>query len=142
MRDGRTPTLINLCMVAVKVAIVLVCANLFDDPAKVAVALTTATSASYVVGALVGHVALTRRLGRLGFARVLSTVARVTVASALAAAAAFGVALAMEHLLGSGRAGAAAMLSAGGIVGLVVLVVALGRMRLDELRTMAAVIRR
>jgi putative peptidoglycan lipid II flippase len=142
MRDGRTPTLINVFMVATKVAIILVCANLFDDPAKIAVSLTTATSASYVVGAVAGHIALTRRLGRLGFSRVLSTVVRVTIGSAIAAVAAFGIGLAMQNLLGSGRGGAAATLSVGGLVGLVVLVLVLSRMRLDELRTMAAVVRR
>src|SRR6185312_13883371 len=39
MRDGRTPTLINVFMVILKVAIILVCANLFDDPAHIAEAL-------------------------------------------------------------------------------------------------------
>jgi putative peptidoglycan lipid II flippase len=129
-------------MVILKVAIILVCANLFDDPAKVAVSLTTATSASYVLGALAGHIALTRRLGRLGFSRVLGTVAKVTIGSTLAAVAAFGIGLAMNNLLGSGRAGAAATLSVGGLVGLVVLALVFSRMRLDELRTMAAAIRR
>jgi putative peptidoglycan lipid II flippase len=142
MHDARTPTLINVCMVILKVAIILVCANLFDDPAKVAVSLTTATSASYVLGALAGHIALTRRLGRLGFSRVLGTVAKVTIGSTLAAVAAFGIGLAMNNLLGSGRAGAAATLSVGGLVGLVVLALVFSRMRLDELRTMAAAIRR
>ena len=44
--------------------------------------LSIATSASYVVGAVVGHVVLTRRLGHLGFRAVVATVLRVAVASA------------------------------------------------------------
>src|SRR5581483_10162412 len=63
MRDGRTPTLINVCMVGTKVAIVAVCAHVVHGQAHIAEALTVATSASYVIGAVVGHLALSRRLG-------------------------------------------------------------------------------
>ena len=142
MRDGRTPAIINFCMVGSKVAIVLICAQLFDDPAKIAVALTTATSASYVVGAVAGHVLLTRRLGNLHFAGPIATATRIAVASALGGAAAFGIGLALTSALGSGRAGAAGTLVLGSVVGLAVLAVVLWRMRLPELREVAALVRR
>lgn len=142
MRDARTPTLINIFMVATKVVIVLVCASLFDDPAKVAVSLTTATSASYVIGAVVGHICLTRRLGRLGFGRVAFTVLRVGIASALGAGAAYGIGLVAEQALGSGHTGSVSTLVGGGLIGLVVLVVALRRMRLPELADVSSAMRR
>ena len=101
MRDGRTPTLINACMVATKVVLVLVSNAVFSAPPGTDVDLhpstpavewlNISTSASYVVGAFVGHVLLTRRLGHLGFARVLRTVVQVVLASAAGAVAAWVV---------------------------------------------------
>src|SRR6201999_67943 len=64
MKDGRTPTLINAFMVLTKVALVVLAeANLHGDAAVIA--LNVSTSASYVVGAIVGHLLLRRRLGPL-----------------------------------------------------------------------------
>lgn len=142
MRDGRMPTLINIFMVATKVAIVLVCASLFDDPAKIAVALTTATSASYVVGAVVGHVALTRRLGDLRFGGVTGTVVKVGFASALGGLAAYGIGRVLTSALGSGRTAAISSLVLGSVVGLAVLAVVLWRMRISEIQDIAGMIRR
>lgn len=142
MRDGRTPTLINIFMVATKVAIVLVCASLFDNPAKIAVALTTATSASYVVGALVGHVALTRRLGDLRFTGVVATFARVAIASVLGGLAAYGGARALTAALGDGRVATVASLAVGSLGGLLVLALVLWRMRIREIQDIVAMLRR
>lgn len=142
MRDGRTPALINVCMVGTKIVIVLVCSHLFDDPAKIAVSLTTATSASYVVGAVAGHVLLTRRLGNLRFGSVAATVTKVGVASALGGLAAFGTGLAVQGALGHGRTAAFAMLLLGGLVGLAVLAVVVWRMRISEIEDIAALVRR
>ncbi len=50
MRDGKTPTLINVFMVGTKVVLVLIAVHVFDTPARIAESLTVATSASYVVG--------------------------------------------------------------------------------------------
>ena len=142
MRDGRTPTLINAFMVTTKVAIVVVCANLFATPASIAIALTTATSASYVVGAVVGHVALTRRLGHLHFRAVLATVVRIGFAAALGAAAALGVVLAITSALGRAHVASLAALALGGSAGLAVLVVVVWRMRMPEIRDILAMVRR
>lgn len=80
--DARTPTLVNLAMVVTEIGLVLPAALLLDGR-RVIEALGVATSASYVLGALVGHLLLRRRLGLLGFAVVVRTVARVTFASVL-----------------------------------------------------------
>ncbi|HEY8301673.1 MAG TPA: murein biosynthesis integral membrane protein MurJ [Jatrophihabitans sp.] len=142
MRDGRTPTLINVFMVATKIAIVLVCSHLFDDTARIAVSLTVATSASYVVGAVVGHICLTRRLGGLGFGRVADTVARVSLASVAGGAAAFAVGLALRSALGDGRIAAVSTLVLGAAVGVAVLALVMWRLRISEVQDMVALVRR
>lgn len=141
MRDGRTPTLINVAMVLTKVAIVLGCARLFDTPSQVAVALTSATSASYVVGAVVGHVALSRRLGRLRFGGVAATVLRIAAASALGALAAFAVVFAVTAGLGDARTGSLVALLAGAIAGLAVLALVVWRMGITEVKDVLALAR-
>lgn len=142
MRDGRTPTLINVCMVGTKVLIVLVCANVFDTAHDVAIALTVATSASYVIGAAVGHVALSRRMGRLGFRRVARTVGQVLLASVIGALAAYGVLRACTSALGSGHVGSAVGLVLGGGAGAAVLVAVLWRLRVPEVTDAVRLLRR
>jgi putative peptidoglycan lipid II flippase len=143
MRDGRTPALINVFMVATKTVIVLVCAHLFtDDSAKIAVALTTATSASYVVGAVVGHLYLTRRLGHLRFRAVGVTVAKMAAASVVGGVAAFAVGVVLQNALGHGRSAAFAMLIAGSLVGALVLAVVVWRLRISEIEDVVALVRR
>ncbi|MDT4892661.1 MAG: putative peptidoglycan lipid flippase, partial [Pseudonocardiales bacterium] len=142
MRDGRTPTLINICMVASKVLIVLVAAAMVDGRAHVAETLTVATSASYVVGAVVGHVLLTRRLGHLGFRRVGRTVAQIGAASVVGALAAGAVVLAATSAIGHGHVGSLTALVAGGAVGLLVLAAVAWRMRIPEVEVIAALVRR
>ena len=69
MRDARTPTLVNICMVLAKIILVLLAREVFSGDAQV-IALNVSTSLSYIVGAVLGHVLLTRRFGRLGFLAV------------------------------------------------------------------------
>jgi putative peptidoglycan lipid II flippase len=140
--DGRTPTLINIAMVATKVALVLVGAHLFEGPAHIGETLTVATSASYVVGAVAGHVLLTKQLGSLHLGAVLRMIARVVVAALLAAAAALAISRGAEHTLGRGHAGALVGLVAGGLAGLLVFVVAAWRLGVDEIRSLLQVVRR
>jgi putative peptidoglycan lipid II flippase len=152
MRDGRTPTLINAFMVATKVVLVLVSneiyrvpkgTNIDKHPSVHAVEwLNISTSLSYVVGAVVGHVLLTRRLGHLGFARVLRTVGQIGLASAAGALAAWGVVVVARHGLGSAHAGSATGLALGGLAGLAVLALVAWRMRIADVREVLAAIRR
>jgi putative peptidoglycan lipid II flippase len=134
MRDGRTPTLINIFMVTTKVAVVLVCDSTLHGSAQIAEALNTATSASYVIGALVGHLVLTRRLGQLGFASVGRAVLRMGAASALGGAAAWGIVLASTHELGNGHIGSLVALIVGSTVGLAVMGAVAWRLRIPEIR--------
>jgi putative peptidoglycan lipid II flippase len=142
MRDGRTPTLINVFMVGSKVLLVLVADATLNGPAHIAEALNTATSISYVVGAIVGHVALTRRLGNLGFRRVARTVAQVSAASVVAAVATLAVVAGSQQLLGRGHVGSLAGLILGGAAGLAVFGALAWRMRIPEIQDIVALARR
>ena len=140
MRDGRTPTLINAFMVGVKILLVLAFAQ---HQTRAGVEwLNISTSASYVVGAIAGHVLLTRRLGRLGFRRVARTVAQIGVASAVAGIAAWLVVVLTRHALGTSHAGAVTGLIGGGVLGLLVLAGVLWRMRIDDVREVVSLARR
>lgn len=151
LRDGRTPTLINIFMVGTKVVLVLVTNATFRAPEGTRVDLHPAahavewlnisTSLSYVVGAVAGHVLLTKRLGRLGFRAVMLTTVRVGVASAVGAAAAYGVVLGLEQVLGDGRVGALCGLALGGLFGTAVLGLVAWRMRIPEVQQIVAMAR-
>jgi len=152
MRDGRTPTLINAFMVATKVVLVLVTSAAYRAPHGVDVDrhpsvravewLAISTSISYVVGAVVGHVVLTRRFGRLGFTRVARTVVQIGIASLVGAAAAWGVTVLAHDALGTARAGSGVALAGGSLAGLVVLVGVAWRMRIADVTEVLAAARR
>jgi putative peptidoglycan lipid II flippase len=141
MRDAKTPTIINIGMVATKVGLVLIVAETAHGD-HVIEALNIATSVSYVVGAIVGHLLLTRRFGRLGFSRVVRTIVRIGIASILGGAAAVGMVLAGTGLAGHGRTGALIGLIGGGVAGLAVMLGAAWRMRIPEVREIVAAARR
>jgi putative peptidoglycan lipid II flippase len=90
LTDSRTPTLIQLVTVAVKIPLLLLSAVLLPAP-DVVLGLGAANSASFLVGAVAGQLLLRRRLGRIPTAAVLSTVGRALVAALVAGLLAFGV---------------------------------------------------
>ena len=141
MRDGRTPTLINIGMVGTKVLILIVCTQTLHSPTHFAEALTCATSASYVVGAVIGHLTLSRRLGRLNFRSVGRTVTQIGAASVVGGAVALILVIASDHGLGDSRLGSAVGLISGGLVGLAVMVGVAWRMGIPEVRTIATIAR-
>jgi putative peptidoglycan lipid II flippase len=98
LTDSRTPTLLQLVIVAVKIPLLLA-APLLLDPEHVVLGLAAANGLSFVVGAVLGQVLLHRRLGRLGTARVLGVLLRMTAAAVVGALAAFGVARLLDPAL-------------------------------------------
>ncbi|HET6876885.1 MAG TPA: murein biosynthesis integral membrane protein MurJ [Jatrophihabitans sp.] len=151
MRDGKTPTLINAFMVAAKVALVLVSSAVFAAPPGTNVNvhpsvhavqwLNISTSLSYVVGAVVGHIVLKRRLGHLGFRPVLVTTTQIGVASVVGGAAAYAVVVGLAHVFAGDRLSAIAGLIGGGIVGLAVFALVAWRMRIDDVQRVLATVR-
>ncbi|MHA3704874.1 murein biosynthesis integral membrane protein MurJ [Jatrophihabitans sp. YIM 134969] len=141
MRDARTPTLINVGMVASKVVVVLLAVTLFDSDRHVIEALGVGTSLSYVVGMVIGHVLLQRRLGTLGFRAVGVTVLRIALASAVGAAVALLAVLGANALFDGPRVTAVTGLLAGAVLGGAVMVAVAWVTRIPEIRDLAAVVR-
>jgi putative peptidoglycan lipid II flippase len=80
--DTRTPTVINVVMVLVKLAVLTVSAD-----RAVVVMLSVAASISYLAGAVTGNILLRRRYGLLGFSTVATTFNQVMAATVIAGAA-------------------------------------------------------
>lgn len=131
MKDGRTPAIINGIMVAVRIPLLLACTQLPTD--WVVPGLAAATSASYVVGVVVGEVWLHVRFGPMGFSATLTTIARATLASAAGGAVAWWMTTqVMPASLSDTLAGAIAQLAVGGLTGLAVTGAALLVLRIPE----------
>jgi putative peptidoglycan lipid II flippase len=142
MRDGRTPTLINIAMVLAKVIAIGICSRVFSGTAHIAEALTISTSASYVVGAILGHVLLTRRFGGLRFGSVARTAGQTLLASVLGAVVALAAVAGVEHLVGHGYGGALLGLIVGGLAGLAACGALAWRLQIPELRQLGGLVRR
>lgn len=139
-RDARTPTLINAFMVATKVALVLGL-NAAMTGQRVILWLGFATSTSYLVGAIVGYLLLSRRFGRLGFSAVARTIARMTVLTAVSSALALGAVVAAGRALGHGPSGSLAALLGAVAVGLGALLALLRVVKVGEIDQIIAAVR-
>jgi putative peptidoglycan lipid II flippase len=100
LTDSRTPTLIQLFTVAVKVPLLLACPALLP-PDDVVLGLAAANALSFVAGAVVGQLMLRRRLGRVPTGQVLGTVGRTLLASVAAGLLALGAVTLLDGLLTS-----------------------------------------
>ncbi|MBC3193847.1 murein biosynthesis integral membrane protein MurJ [Pseudonocardia sp. C8] len=140
MTDSRTPTLIQLGMVGVKIPLLLAC-PLVLPPEQVVLGLAAANSLSFVGGAVLGQLLLRRRLGRARSGEVLNTVVRVALASAAGAAVAWGLARLVEPATAGWPVVAQAWtVLVGG--SLVALPLAVAGMRLLKVKELDAVFRR
>ncbi|WP_224392115.1 murein biosynthesis integral membrane protein MurJ [Pseudonocardia sp. ICBG1293] len=140
MTDSRTPTLIQVGMVGVKIPLLLACPLLLP-PEQVVLGLAAANSLSFVGGAVLGQWLLRRRLGRIRTGEVLTCLGKTTAASATAAAIGWALTRLLEPvLLGwPDVARAWTLLLVGTLVALPLAVVA---MRLLRVRELDAVFRR
>ncbi|HVX42934.1 MAG TPA: lipid II flippase MurJ, partial [Mycobacteriales bacterium] len=141
MKDARTPTLINVVMVAARVLLCVIAAEAL--PARhVVIGLAVANSLSFVVGAIVGDVLLRKRIGYLDSARFLRTVARLTIAATVGGVAAWLVLNMITGQIGYGRGGATASAVLGCLVGGVVALVTASRLHIEDLNTVVASVRK
>jgi putative peptidoglycan lipid II flippase len=115
MRDARTPTLIQLGMVAVRVPLLLVLAAVLP-PEHVLAAIMVGTSVTYVAGWVLGDVLLRRRLGALRTRETLLSLLRVAVVSAAAGVTGELVVRLVRGLAGPGRTGSLVVLLVGTVV--------------------------
>jgi putative peptidoglycan lipid II flippase len=139
MRDAKTPTFINISMVTVKVGLVIAASQLLHGDAVI-IALTVATSASYVAGAVSGHLFLRRRFGNVGFRSVLRTVGWVAIAAFAATLMALFVVVMVGSLIGISRGAGLIELVAGAGLGGAVLITVAHRLPLPEVAEILAAI--
>ncbi len=134
LTDSRTPTLIQLFMVAVKIPLMLVSPVLLP-PEHVVLGLAAANALSFVAGAVFGQVLLRRKLGRIPTRQVLATVGRTLVAGIVAGLLAWGtVALLAGPLAGLAPLGRAwTQLAVALVVALPVTVIGLWLLRVTEM---------
>lgn len=141
MKDARTPTLINLVMVAVRVPLCLLVPALV--PAEdVVLWLAVVNSATFVVGAVIGELWLRARLGRLETRRLLRTVVVVGLLAVAGGVVAWLVAGAVESLPRPGVLANLLALVAGSLSGAAVLVVGFLAVPLPEFREFTGALRR
>jgi putative peptidoglycan lipid II flippase len=115
MKDARTPTLIQLGMVAVRVPLLLLVPVLVE-PERVVAGLMLATSATYLAGWVLGDLALRRKLGSLQTRATLLQVSRVAAVSLVAGLLGWLVLIVTDDLLGSSTAGSLGKVLLGTVV--------------------------
>ncbi|WP_460725933.1 murein biosynthesis integral membrane protein MurJ [Nocardia heshunensis] len=138
-RDTRTPTLINLVMVATKVTVVAVTAVVCTGP-MVVVMLGVASSFAYGTGAVTGHLLLRRRHGLLGFTVVAASAQRVVWATVLAGATTLTSVFLTTTTIGTPAVAQIATLAAGFASGTVVFLLAAKAIGIPELRVARALL--
>jgi putative peptidoglycan lipid II flippase len=140
MKDARTPTLLQIGMVAVRVPLLLAVPAVLG-PDQVVAGLMFVTSVTYVVGWVIGDLALRRRLGSLRTRETFGPLARIFLASAAAGGIGWLVLNVTDDLLGAGAASSLVTVLIGTVViggaALAGLVVA----RVPEIREPLAAIR-
>jgi putative peptidoglycan lipid II flippase len=140
MKDARTPTLLQIGMVAVRVPLLLL-VPVVARPEDVVAGLMLVTSVTYVAGWVFGDLALRRRLGTLQTRATFGPVARMAAVSAVAGGIGWLVLNVTDDLFGAGAAGSLARVLIGTVViggaALAGLVVA----RVPEIREPLAAIR-
>jgi putative peptidoglycan lipid II flippase len=143
MKDARTPAVINLVMVIVRVPVLVACTRLPDE--WVVPGLAGAMTVSYLVGVVVGEVWLRARFGRMGSGHTMATVGKMALASAVGGVAAWFVTTRLLRLGDAAVGTALVELLIGAAVGLLIVggVAVLLRVReLDPLLARVPVLRR
>jgi putative peptidoglycan lipid II flippase len=140
MKDAKTPTLIQVGMVAVRVPLLLLVPAVVE-PRHVVAGLMLVTSITYVAGWVIGDLVLRGKLGGLGTKETFGPVARMIAVSAVAGGVGWFVLKVTDDLLGSSSAGSLGKVLIGtvviGGVALAGLVVA----RVPEIREPLAAVR-
>jgi putative peptidoglycan lipid II flippase len=102
MPDTKTPALINLPVVAVRIGIDLLLYVVL--PATlVAAGLMGGNAISFVVAAALGYLLLRRRIGRLGLGRIVGTLSRLALAGVIAAVPTTAVLVTLTVLWGDAK---------------------------------------
>jgi putative peptidoglycan lipid II flippase len=141
MPDTKTPALLNIAVVALRVALDLLLYGVILAAAWVAAGLMFGNAVSFVFSALLGYWLLRRRIGRLGLSGVLGSLGRLTGAALIAAVPTLLVALLIEHFLGLGKVGSLVGLVVGGLVLVAVYLAAAVLLRAREVNQVWSMVR-
>ncbi|MET0765370.1 MAG: murein biosynthesis integral membrane protein MurJ [Blastococcus sp.] len=115
MKDARTPTLIQLGMVAVRVPLLLLVPALVA-PEHVVAGLMLVTSLTYVAGWFLGALALRRRLGALRTRETVVPLLKIALVSAVAGGVGWLVKNVTDDVLGTSVTGSLATVLIGTVV--------------------------
>jgi putative peptidoglycan lipid II flippase len=140
MKDARTPTLIQIGMVAVRVPLLLLVPALVQ-PDHVVAGLMLVTSVTYVAGWVIGDLALRRRLGGLRTSETFGPVLRMAAAAAVAGAVGWLVRNVTDDLVGTSPTGSLVTVLVGTVVVGGVALVGLVIARVPEIREPLAALR-
>lgn len=140
MPDTKTPALINMPVVALRILIDVVL--FFVLPAGAVVAgLMAGNAISFVLAAIIGYVLLRRRIGPLELRRVFATLGRLALAAVLAGIPALLVVIGLDAMWGNGKWASIGQLILGGtVLGAAYLGAAIV-LRVPEIRELGAMVR-
>jgi putative peptidoglycan lipid II flippase len=116
MPDTKTPALLNIPVVGLRIGVDLLLYGVILSASWVAAGLMFGNAISFVFSAVLGYWLLRRRIGALGLTSVLTSLARLTAAALVAAVPTVLVALLIEYFLGLGKLGSLVGLVVGGAV--------------------------
>jgi putative peptidoglycan lipid II flippase len=115
MPDTKTPALVNMPVVGVRIALDVIL--YFALPlALVDAGLMLGNAISYVIAAIIGYQLLRRRIGLLAIGDTMRALGKLAVAALIAAIPAWLLSLLIQHEMGNGKVGAASALIVGAIV--------------------------
>jgi putative peptidoglycan lipid II flippase len=140
MKDARTPTLIQVGMVVVRVPLLLLVPALVE-PEHVVAGLVLATSITYVAGWVLGHIALQRTLGGMRTRETLGPVLRMVLAAVVAGLVGWLVVEVTEDAFGTSVTGSLGTLVIGTVVVGVTALAGFVLARVPELREPLAAVR-
>jgi len=140
LRDTRTPALINVPVIGIRMLIDIV--FYFVLPSTIVTAsLMGGTAISFGVGLFLGYWMLHRRLGPLGLRRVADTLIRLGIAAVVAALPAYGAYWIVKQLIGEGKIASLLEVAVGGTVLAVCYAVLAIALKVPEVRQLGAGLR-
>jgi putative peptidoglycan lipid II flippase len=140
MPDTRTPALLNIPVVALRIVVDVILFFLLPLT-LVDAGLMFGNAVSYVLAAIIGYQLLRRRIGLLALGETMGALGKLAVAAVIAAIPTWLASLLIQHELGNGKAGAVVALIVGSAV-LALAYVAAGLMlRARDITTVADLLR-
>jgi len=141
MPDTKTPALVNIPVVGVRIAID-VFLYVILSAALVNAGLMLGNAVSYVIAAIIGYQLLRRRIGLLALGETMGALGRLAAAAVIAAIPAWALSSFIQREVGSGKVGSVAALCGGGVVLVVAYVLAGLALRAKDISNVAAMARR